>query len=98
MERRMTSEGNGKRRPWYSPHCEKCLYYTEELLWLDKPKNPLHSGYCTCKYELARGINGRKREKPLPYRGVWRTETCRSWIDRESGMTRFEALTGKREV
>lgn len=86
-----------KEKKYWPAHCEKCLYYTEELLGAGKLKGTWRSGYCTCKYELARGINGRKLTKPLPYREVWRTWSCKSWIDRESGMTRYEALTGKKE-
>lgn len=80
-----------------SPFCEDCLYYAEQILGAPAIKEPWRTGYCTCKHELARGANGHKLARPLPYRTVWRTESCRSWIDRESGKTRYEALTGKKE-
>lgn len=80
-----------------TPFCANCLHYTEQVLGAPAIKEPWKTGYCTCKYELARGINGRKLAKPLPYRTVWRGWSCHSWIGRESGMTRYEALTGKKE-
>lgn len=76
-----------------TPFCENCQYYTEQILGAPAIKEPWKTGYCTCKYELARTVNGHKLAKPKPYRTVWRTWSCRSWIDRENGKTRFEALT-----
>ena len=80
-----------------TPFCANCLHYTEQILGAPAIKEPWKTGYCTCKHELARGINGHKLAKPLPYRTVWRTGSCRSWIDRENSKTKFEALTGKKE-
>lgn len=42
--------------------------------------------------------NGHRLRKPLKRRQVYRNYgACESWIDPETGMTRYEALTGNKE-
>lgn len=84
--------------PGNTPKCADCKYYTEEMLNPAATKRQWPSGWCTCKHELARGINGHKLTKPLPYRQVYRNDSgCKSWIEKETGITRYEALTGIKE-
>ena len=80
-----------------TPKCFDCKYYTETVPD-PEPKQPNMTGWCLCKYELARGINGHKLKKPPKRRQMCgRVSACKSWIDGATGMTRYEAVTGKKE-
>lgn len=80
-----------------TPKCFDCKFYTETVPD-PEPKQPNMTGWCLCKRELAHGINGHRLRKPLKRRQVHRNYgACKSWIDPETGMTRYEALTGNKE-
>lgn len=85
-----------KHKRGYSPKCWSCKYYTEEIE--GEKLAYRNTGWCTCKEQLRRGINGHKIENP-PKRKQTRDldEACQDWIDAEAGYTKFEVLTGYRE-
>lgn len=82
-----------KHKMGNSPKCYECKYYTEE----EDVRTHQTIGYCICKEELRRGINGKVRSNPPERMRTDRNQCCRYWIDAESGHTRFEVLTGYKE-
>ena len=82
-----------KHKMGNSPMCYECKYYTEE----EDVRTHQTIGYCICKEELRRGINGKVRSNPPERMRTDRNQCCRYWIDAESSHTRFEVLTGYKE-
>lgn len=78
-----------------TPKCKDCKYYEDGIG--EGHAKIFANGWCICKHELARGINGRLLPIPLPRRAVAWNDCCRRWVDAETGKTRYEVLTGKRE-
>lgn len=82
-----------KHKKGNSPKCYECKYYTEE----EDARTKQTVGYCICEQHLRLGINGKVREKPPKREKVERNNSCKFWIDAESGYTIFEVLTGYKE-
>lgn len=73
-----------------TPKCLECKFYSEK-----RPNDGCREdGWCSNPYQNAYGINGRKRDKSTerqPVKWMWE---CRQWIDAETGINHFEAVTG----
>lgn len=82
-----------------NPQCWECKYYTETPLDLfDSAKLPQGAtGWCLNKKYLRVGVNGHIRKNPPKKAAVRWNNTCKYWIDAESGHTRFQVLTGHNE-
>ena len=75
------------------PRCKDCYWYREK----EADDKCLFEGWCTCKKELATGINGRKREHPPERKAVHDHWCCQWWEDAEERLTHYEVMTRKPE-